>query len=259
MSHDLPRRKMFLSGRPLKTNPFGRCVSSSYSGTPTRHLAAVSRRAHEESKTRAAELLIRMTKAPPSDRNGANTEREEYAAQQASSPSPGGNGGTTNIHRRHDDGGTATARTLGNTDLVKRGGSENDSSAGDDAAEEGASGWGPSGHETLVDVSRRPAQAPRKYAEEELDRYCQSWTTTTASTATKAGPLRLASSGLLSINGGSGGGVRRTPRRVPVRPNSSGNGVTRGRIRGEKGIRSGSASPRAARGQLVPCESLGAR
>lgn len=203
-----------------------------------------------------------MTKAPLGNRNGASTERKGDAARQAPSPPPSGDvGTTTNIHRRNDDGGMASARTLGNTDAVKRGGSDNGSREGGDAVEEeeGASAWGPSGHETLVDVSRRPAQAPRKYAEEELDRYCESCTTTTASTATKMGSLRLASSGLLSVNGGSGGGVRRTPRRVPVRPNSSGNGVRRGKIRGDNGMRSGSASPRVVRGQLVACQSLSAR
>ena len=205
----------------------------------------MSRRAHEERKTSAAEQLIITTKAPPRNRNTANTD----------------------THQRRRDADTTTARTLDNTqqseaDVTHRDGCENGSIRGGDQPEEDRSGWGPSGHECLVDVSRRPARAPRKYAEEELDRYCESWTTTTNSTTTKVRSLGLAPSSLASVNGGddSGTGVRRTPRRVPVRPNSSGTGVTRGRIRGgDNSTRSGSASPRAIRGQLVACQSLSAR
>ncbi|CAN0231676.1 unnamed protein product, partial [Ectocarpus sp. 4 AP-2014] len=133
-------------------------------------------------------------------------------------------------------------------------------SAGGHEAGGGVDAAGAGGHEILVDVSRRPARAHRKYAEEELDRYCEG---SVSSTATKVGPLRFAPTSLLVIGGGgeaSGVGVRRTPRRVPVRPNKSRKGATRGRVQGGlMTTRSGSASPRAVRGQLVASQTLSAR
>ncbi|CAM9110180.1 unnamed protein product, partial [Hapterophycus canaliculatus] len=116
-------------------------------------------------------------------------------------------------------------------------------------------------HEDIVDVSRRPARAHRKYTEEELDRYCESCTSSKA----KVGALQLSASCLWSVGGSdpaAAWGVRRTPRRVPTRPSSSGMGVTRGRVlhvaMGSK-TRSNSESLRAMRGRLVVNQSLSAR
>lgn len=228
------------------------------------------RRAHEDRKLRSAEELILAAKMTPGKIKATDSGNEEHGAQQ--SPPSGHNSSTKNCERPS----SATARATADSDSPgsknkeqrlpanqhgritissgKRNTLDNNSGRFDEVMAEDECG-----HESLLDVSRRPARAPRKYAEEELDRYCESHSSTT----TKVGPLQFAPSSLFSIDGGDDGGdgrgARRTPRRVPVRPTASGKGVTRGRIRGDIGIRSGSASPRAVRGQLVVSQSLSAR
>lgn len=225
------------------------------------------RRAHEDRKLRSAEELILAAKMSYSKNKDADTGNKEDGAQEL--PPSGHYSPTKNYERPSNASVRATTDSPGgkNTEqrlLVNQHGRTISSSGKrnildnsgrfDDVMAEDECG-----HVSLVDVSRRPARAPRKYAEEELDRYCESHSSTT----TKVGPLQFAPSSLFSIDGGDDGGygrgARRTPRRVPVRPTASGKGVTRGGIRGDSGIRSGSASPRAVRGQLVEYQSLSAR
>lgn len=98
--------------------------------------------------------------------------------------------------------------------------------------------------ENLLDG--RQQRLPRQYADEELDRYGEA-------SMSRVSLLRLHG---LSSGGGSSGGVRRTPRRVPIRPNNSGRGGIR---RWEDRTINNGASPRANRGQLVVSQSLSAR
>lgn len=234
----------------------------------------MSRRAHEDRKLRSAEEVILAAKMPSSKSTAADTGNKEYRAQQP--PPPGHSASDKNCERssnattgRNTPGATSNntrplllanqhGRSI-NSDSDNRNILDNSGRLDNSMARDG----GACGHENLVDVSRRPARAPRKYAEEELDRYGESHS---SSTTTKVGPLQFAPSSLISMDGGDGGnggdsgrGARRTPRRVPVRPNASGKGVTRGRVPGDSGIRSGSASPRAVRGKLVVSQSLSAR
>lgn len=234
--------------------PFLSRSNDTHTSPPCRR---VCRRAHQDRKLRSAEDLILAAKMSSSKGTAVDTGNQEGGAQQQPPP-VGHNSFTEKTERPRNSITTATTDTPAGNSIeprllaIQHG---HNTKNNDLMAEDG----GACPHESLVDVSRRPARAPRKYAEEELDRYCESHSSTT----TKVGPLRFAPTSLFSIGGGDDGGygksARKTPRRVPVRPNSSGKGVTRGRIRGESGIRSGSASPRAVRGQLVVSQGLSAR
>ncbi|CAM9388702.1 unnamed protein product, partial [Ectocarpus sp. 4 AP-2014] len=227
----------------------------------------VNRRAREDHKIRAAEhVIMEATSIPSTTRPVAGTANNEGgdSNEQPLLPSCRSRKGC------NDTIDTATkvfGSAPSNSDKIpplrlekRHNAVRDDDRDGSDSVEGDSDDGGVSGHEILVGVSRRPARAHRKYAEEELDRYCES---SISSTATKVGPLQFASTGLLASGDGgnaSGRGLRRTPRRVPVRPDTSGNGVTRGRIVGGFGAsRRGSASPRAVRGQLVVRQSLSAR
>ncbi|CAN0050569.1 unnamed protein product [Ectocarpus sp. 12 AP-2014] len=227
----------------------------------------VNRRAQEDHKIRAAErVIMEATSIPRTTRPVAGTANNEEgdSNEQSLLPSCRSHKGCINTI---DTAINAFGNAPSNSDKIpplrlenRHNAVRDDDRDGSDSAEGGSDDGGVSGHEMLVDVSRRPARAHRKYAEEELDRYCES---SISSTATKVGPLQFVSTGLLASGDGgnaSGRGLRRTPRRVPVRPDTSGKGVTRGRIVGGFGAsRRGSASPRAVRGQLVVRQSLSAR
>ncbi|CAM9382860.1 unnamed protein product [Ectocarpus sp. 8 AP-2014] len=228
----------------------------------------VNRRAQEDHKIRAAErVVMEATSIPSTTRPVACTANNEGDSNEQP-PLPSSRSRKTGYINTIDTTTKAFGSAPSNGDkipplrLEKRHNAVRDDDRDGSDSVEGVSdgGRGVSGHEILVDVSRRPAWAHRKYAEEELDRYCES---SISSTATKVVPLQFVSTGLLASGdsgNASGRGLRRTPRRVPVRPDTSGKGVTRGRIVGRFGAsRRGSASPRAVRGQLVMRQSLSAR
>ncbi|CAN0382697.1 unnamed protein product [Ectocarpus sp. 12 AP-2014] len=227
----------------------------------------VNRPAQEDHKIRAAErVIMEATSIPSTTRPVAATARNEGgdSDEQSLLPSCRSRKGCNNaIDTETKAFGSARSNSVKIPPLrleKRHNAARYDDRDGSDSVEGGSDKGGVSGHEILVDVSGRPARAHRKYAEEELDRYCES---SISSTATKVGPLQFVSTGLLASGDGgnaSGRGLRRTPRRVPVRPDTSGKGVTRGRIVGGFGASSrGSASPRAVRGQLVVRQSLSAR
>lgn len=163
-----------------------------------------SRQAQEDRKRKpAAEDVILETKlAPPKKSKGspaADTARKRHLARRQ--PSPCGRrrkgydtaattAAATNAvcDRISDDNGDVPAPSdprqgsrRSDRDGSSGNGSEDNSTRGreddEDSVQGGVSvreGRGAGEHELLVDVTRRPARAVRKYAEEELDRFCES-------------------------------------------------------------------------------------
>lgn len=223
---------------PLFVLPSARCL------TPALYLVSLSmafRQAHQDRKIEAAQEVIVATKSfsPATD-----SPKRNHNIQPSSD---------TRLYREGEKNAKKVkeAPDSATTPPQQQRLGFDKSSWGDELVQEGAGEAGR--HEDIVDVSRRPAGAPRKYTEEELDRFCESC----SSSKTKVGALHVASSGLSAVGGSdpaAAWGVRRTPRRVPVRPSSSRMGVTKGRVLHgtmRSTAKSDSKSLRAMRGRLI--------
>ncbi|CAM9278607.1 unnamed protein product, partial [Ectocarpus sp. 12 AP-2014] len=156
-----------------------------------------NRRAQEDRKMRAAEQVVLETESSPNNKSTVttNTASEDDVTERplpssrsregrinatdttavafGSAPSNSHKTPTPPLEEHHDP-------PSGDREVL-----DSKSTAGHEAGG-GVETAGAGGHEILVDVSRRPARAHRKYAEEELDRYCES---SISSTATKMGPF----------------------------------------------------------------------
>ncbi|CAM9409360.1 unnamed protein product [Scytosiphon promiscuus] len=220
----------------------------------------VNRQAQQDRKIEMAEKLILATKSfglvsdAPKRERGVQSSSDSHPCREGDKP-------TTTVEEAPNTPARDVSgdRNLSPSSTQHQRLSLDKSCRGGENVQAGAEESGR--HEDIVDVSRRPARAPRKYTEEELDRYCESCT----SSKTKVGTLHLAASSLLSAgcsDRAAAWGVRRTPRRVPVRPSSSGMGVKRGRILHgaiNSKNRSDSESLRAMRGRLVVSKNLSTR
>eukprot|EP00903_Cladosiphon_okamuranus_P013183 g12296.t1 len=177
----------------------------------------VNRQAHEDRKLRSAEDLILAAKMSSRKGSAANTGSQKDGAQ-GKPPPTGYNSSTEKIEPSN---ATTTGTTVLNTTagistesrlLANQHGHSKVFDNSGRFYDLMAEGGGACGHESLLDVNERPARAPRKYAEEELDRYCESHSSAT----TKVGPLVFAPSSLFSIDGGDDG------RNLPMAPNRRG-------------------------------------
>ena len=202
-------------------------------------LSPTHRRAQEDRKIRAAEEVILATKSRDANSDQPGGDYTNFC--------PGHQHPIPQRGRLTNFGSTTT--TTGTTSAAAYPASDDDDEHDSDSGSSGGASGGSDDAGLGVWAENRWAEyrgagggrgkigsSPRRFAEEELDRYCEA-------TLGKKAALPLLK-GFRKGSVAASKGVRRTPRRVPIRPETSGRG---------------GSSPRTVRGQLVVSQSLSAR